>query len=252
MKGKLNLVLGIASLFLFCFNINAQEEPIKGIGFISPEIILSDEVYDMNVKDKEIKLYIAPNLFSGDRIIQRRRTGKLSEYFETVFVDTEGNEDYLKPRSTHTVWTGYKSHSLQYYTLHDGFYKVVVNEQVYWLNQAEMQEMGFEHQSWQEYYQGTDSKALTANYNLNLRTAPDSEAEKIILLTINRYNKEFYHQLQMTGNFQGNWAEVEVSIYESMDARCRSKQVEKKLKGWIKYLDDSGYPNIYYIPTPCC
>ncbi|MDN5215242.1 hypothetical protein QQ020_24400 [Fulvivirgaceae bacterium BMA12] len=85
---------------------------------------------------------------------------------------------------------------------------------------------------------------------LNLRKSPNVKSEKIIC--INRhFQVELYKAiyLKIISPGLGNWIKVEAQEYV-VDNLINGEEcplVKGKLyKGWIKYLDDTGQPNIWY------
>ncbi|GJM33713.1 MAG: hypothetical protein DHS20C18_27140 [Saprospiraceae bacterium] len=237
---------------LLPFVLFSQEENIKGIGMITPEILVSDEAYPSGEETQVIKLNLYNHQYtpSGDYLIKEKNDHQI---VETYLVSSQGTRNPIQHETSALVWTGYKSHAMQYFKIQNGFLEVRLNGKNYWLNQEESTQLGFKAVSWKTYYENCKSTTITANYNMNLRSKPDKDSKKIMLLKINRYNTDFYHLMSMTGNFQGNWAEVEVSIWNNTDGYCKNPDnPTKKVTGWIKYLDDTGFPNLFDVPTPCC
>jgi hypothetical protein len=71
--------------------------------------------------------------------------------------------------------------------------------------------------------------------------------EKIVTMKDTRTYK---FTIVLTGNFKGNWAQTEVEVTKTIED-CGSGPLINKFKGWFKFLDDKGYPNIWYNPMGC-
>jgi len=135
----------------------------------------------------------------------------------TKIIDESGNRKRPELENSSFVWTSYKSHCFQYLEVKDGYLKIKLEKEYYWLNQSEIEQYNFKPILWLDYLTNLNSKTLTANVNLNLRAYPSEQGEKIKLLVINRFSEE-----------------------------------TKTLIGWIKVIDDDGSPNIFSVPSPCC
>ena len=79
---------------------------------------------------------------------------------------------------------------------------------------------------------------------MNLRSSADKNSSKISVIEKNTGANHTFHVINLKGIFEGNWAEVEVKFWNNNQAFCNSDKPTKNLRGWIKYLDDKGYPNI--------
>ncbi len=88
--------------------------------------------------------------------------------------------------------------------------------------------------------------------NLNLRDAPQATATKVHRITSHPAYDDPYFTIQLTGDTQGNWAQVKVIRYPTKEDYCRGRKGEAQiLKGWIKVLNNEGFPNIWSYSDPC-
>ncbi|MEL6988733.1 MAG: hypothetical protein AAGK97_13025 [Bacteroidota bacterium] len=237
----------ICCLLFFALAVNSQELNIKGVGIIQPALLGEFPETDFQKKYIELELLDERQELTGDCLYrQLNPKGNM----ETFIILNNGKREKIEYNASGFVWVGYKSHCLQFYGGNNIGYKILLNNKQYWLQINALDAYGFKCIYWTEYFQKTDSKFIVVNYNMNLRTKPSLIAEKITLLKINRYSNN-YHQMRMTGSFNGAWAKVEVSFWNDMDHYCSDyKNPIKKSVGWIKYIDDEGFPNLYNIPIP--
>lgn len=254
MKSKNNLLF-ILVILQISIVAKAQEESLESIGIITKEIINSENYlpnypdYKSSALEADIRLYTEPEVFSGKQIIQKWKFRDKRGNIFTKIIDENGEEKRFDIMKSSLVWTSYKSSCFQYLESKDGYLKVKVNDVFYWLNQNEIEGYNFKPILWFDYLSQLNSEYLTANINLNLRTQPNKQADKIKLLVINRHSEETNY-MKMTGKTSENWAEVEVNIYRNY---CSSKkELIKTYTGWIKVVDDNGLPNIFSVPSPCC
>jgi len=250
MKFKLTL-LCVYLFFQISMLVLAQEENLESIGIITKEIIYA-ESYITNRKlpdlESDLKLYNEPSFFSGKRIVQQWEIRGKGAILFTSIIDENGNKKRPEIEHSSFVWTGYKSFCFQYSEAKDGYLKIKLNKEYYWLNQNEIEQYNFKPILWLDYLTNIHSNTLTANINLNLRAYPSVQASRIKLLEINRYGEKM-HYMKMTGKTKGAWAEVEVNLYK--DFCGNSKEVPQTLIGWIKVIDNDGSPNIFNVPSPC-
>lgn len=88
---------------------------------------------------------------------------------------------------------------------------------------------------------------------LNLRKGPSIKFSKIKCIPGNDWKSESHIHLKLV-EFKGTWAKVKMTKYiynEKLDESgegCTFDEVEN-LIGWVKAVDDSGFPNIWYSTT---
>ncbi len=84
------------------------------------------------------------------------------------------------------------------------------------------------------------------NHCLNLRDGPNTESNLIECLYGNKLVNEGITHMKILDH-EGLWAKVEVTtmIYDIDDDDCPSK-LKTKRSGWLKAIDNSGFPNIWY------
>lgn len=250
-----DLLFSILLLFS-CLNMISAQNEIKGIGLIVQPLFLGE--YNGNqgaALSFELSLYETLGVLANTCI--SRKEFREKQQVRNLIIENE-KERPMKYDQKTMVWTGYKAHSLQVYEKENGYIKVEIESKPYWLNLKELEYYGMEFNTWKKYF--TIDKTYAAYsplnneviYNLNLRDRPTTKSEKIALIKVNGPKENDHHQFRFTGNYAGNWAEIEVFLYDDFNASCNDrKNPKRKIIGWIKHLDDKGFPNVIRIPTPC-
>ena len=231
----------------FTFASIAGQKNVDGIGLVQPNFLHVEEPSGPTYLTLE--LYETPGSHSGDCIVREQEGSSNSKI---TLVENNGSESKLDFSTSGLVWTAYKSHSLQFYDEVALFVQIKLNGRKYWVAKEELAKYGFMSITWKDYFNETESKSIEVRFNMNLRDKPGLAGKKIELIQKNGPNVAF-HKMKMTGRFAQNWAEVEVLYYQDLDQYCSGKTAEiKKVIGWIKYLDDTGFPNLFDTPTMCC
>jgi hypothetical protein len=88
---------------------------------------------------------------------------------------------------------------------------------------------------------------------LNLRTEPNIQSDKIRCVSENSWSTDF-HTHFLVKDYRNGWALVESTQYgyapelDDSGEGCAFKEIRKET-GWVKAIDDNGYPNIWYSVT---
>jgi hypothetical protein len=236
---KNTLILLAAFLLLFVFRSSAQEGPFQssGIGVIVPEKGVN-AMY-LNFPLAEIELYVNPGQKCGI-IYKKNGLNLMYKVSSTAFrVD---NKDLAE-----TECAGY---CLKYFERKGDLVKVLVNttEKGLWISLTELNYLRFVPRTWMDIF--IDKKTFffsQVGVGINLRSEPDQKSKKITLLKGNHY------AISLTGKTEGLWAEVNVGHYDNFpcSAKTSSQKPSEERNGWIKVIDDAGYPNIWFYPHGC-
>jgi len=228
-------------LILLPFSLFAQYE-VDGIGFIDLKINDRNKMY-------ELDLYALPE---GEITVCLKR-GNRSEYFRTIIIDNQNDRKIVKRKNTSIVvigWGRYYGQLLQYYEEKDGFAKVRINQKYYWINLDQLAIASGELVSWNTYFTNIDHNQMRVLYTMNLRTAPTANSDKIMVVRRIEEGRSF-HLAKMTGRFEGKWAEVNIHVWENSDYCKNRNNSDRIIKGWMKYLDDKGFPNVLPVDFSC-
>ncbi len=104
-----------------------------------------------------------------------------------------------------------------------------------WVSIVDLAKQGFQYSSWRDYILTHQSNNFipSGRTALNVRKSSDAKSNKVILVKGKRF------KIKLTGQTNGPWMKVAVS---QLSKNCR--KIVEKWHGWIKTLDDTGYPNI--------
>ncbi len=239
------IFLVFAVVLTMCCKLFSQES-IDGIGLVTPTLVIVDWDYTgmqfEDLKSFKIDLYdgneVKPSHFlKADTILSN-----LSIQYNIY--DQKGYKESLDLSLSSFFWHGIKSYSLQFYRVKGGLFQVKLNNKYYWIKQDDLKKNGYEGLTWEEYFKNVNS-GIIVRYNMNLRTSASTNSSKVSILKKNAEDADYpFHVIDIKGRFEGNWAEVEVKIWSTNETYCNSEKPIKKLNGWIKYIDDKGYPNI--------
>jgi len=229
-------------LYHIGISLFAQYE-VDGIGFIDLKINEKNQIY-------ELDLYALPE----GEITACFTKGYYGKYFTSIIIDNQDSIENVTRKNTRMIaigWGKYYGLLLQYYEEKDGFAKVRINQKYYWINLDQLAIASGELVSWNTYFPNIDNNQMRVLYTMNLRTAPTANSDK--LMVVRRIEEGLgCHLAKMTGKFEGNWAEVNIHIWENSNYCENGLNSDRTIKGWMKYLDDKGFPNLFPIDFRCC
>ncbi len=111
--------------------------------------------------------------------------------------------------------------------------------------------MGYKATNWQDFLIENKDKFLGYYANkpgLNLRSEPLKSAKVLKTLRGDLF------EIKLQKEAQGNWNKVKVIKYQEHPCKgnlTNEKNIEYILEGWIKTIDDSGTPNVWYYARGC-
>jgi hypothetical protein len=160
---------------------------------------------------------------------------------KTVAAVVQNNKDYINI-----------SHEVQALVVHkktDNYVSVFPRSlyQDAWIKRKDLNHFGFVYLSWMEYFLKFPDKGYYARGNtaLNIRKQADAKAEKVATLRGDTI------QIRPTGKRKGLWLEVAVVEYGASPCEGGYENIVKQYRGWIKAVDDQGFPNIWYQTHGC-
>ncbi|VAW80841.1 hypothetical protein MNBD_GAMMA12-2408 [hydrothermal vent metagenome] len=138
-------------------------------------------------------------------------------------------QDMIKVKSNYYV--------IKVYQVKDNYLQILPSSMKHkaWVSIKDLAKQGFQYSSWRDYILNHQSKSFTPSGKiaLNVRLHSNAQSDKVTLVKGKRF------KIKLTGQTNGAWMKVAVS---QLSKNCR-KTIEK-WQGWIKTLDDTGYPNI--------
>ncbi|HNW70012.1 MAG TPA: hypothetical protein PKI01_06395 [Bacteroidales bacterium] len=212
-----------------------------GIGYLVAEKGL--QAYAINFPNAAFDLFSAPGSKKVGTIYKK-------DFINLMYQVNTGTSAFRVKNEDLAEFPG-KSFCLKYFEQEDGFLKILVNStgKGYWIMEKELKYLRINSQSWFEYFVKQKGDYFPViDIGLNLREKPKAESKKIALL------KGDCFMIRLTGTIEGFWAEAEVKKYAARpckSADLSSLSPDVVMNGWIKILDDSGVPNIWFHVNGC-
>lgn len=233
------------ALILLPFGLFGQNE-VTGIGFIDLKLYKYLDEYS---KTEGLDLYKSP----GGEVIACLEEDSTAKYVFRKVVDSQGfSQEFSMWKSgfISAEFGAYPRDVLECYEEKDGFVQVKINDKKYWISLNDLAVEGAKLIRWTTHLSGISGQ-MRVLYSMNLRTTATVNSDRIMVVRKVNESKNL-HLVKMTGNFEGNWAEVEVHIWEENNYCDQRAYGDRIIKGWMKYLDDKGFPNVFPVSFPCC
>jgi len=199
---------------------------------------------------KGFTLYDAPNGNKIGIIIQKEKgEHELNDMFAIKL--SNGNTPIYKNFNKGLSEVGYNVFVMSFFKVKNGFVNVFDKKSSYWLKIIDINKAGYKAINWQDFLVENNGKLLGYYANkpgLNLRAEPLKSAKILKTLRGNLF------EIQLQTESQGNWNKVKVLKYQEHPCKgnlTKKENIEYILEGWIKTVDDSGTPNIWYYPKGC-
>lgn len=126
---------------------------------------------------------------------------------------------------------------IKVFSIKDGFAQILPATMKHkaWVSIKDLAKQGYQFSSWRDFLllQQALNFEPSFRHGLNLRTDPAVKENKLTTMRGHKY------KIRLTGQTKDNWMEVLVT---KLSPRCQP--LKQKWKGWIKALDDKGFPNI--------
>lgn len=227
------------------FGLFAQNE-IIGIGFIDLKLYKYLDEYN---QDGGLDLYQRP----GEEIVACLEDDSNGKYIFRKIIDNKGLDQELSKVKSGLIsaeFGVYHADVLGCYEEKNGFVRVKMNDKNYWISLDDLAKEGSKFISWKVHFPNINGY-MNVLYTMNLRTAPTINSDKIMVVRKIRGSRSL-QLVKMTGNFEENWAEVNIHIWENGDYCENMNNSDHIIKGWIKHLDNKGFPNVFPINFRCC
>ena len=133
----------------------------------------------------------------------------------------------------------YKSniYAIKVLGIKDGYAQILPNTMRHkaWVSLKDLAKQGYQFSSWRDFLllQQALNFEPSFRHGLNLRSDPVVKENKLTTMRGHKY------YIRLTGQTSGKWMEVSVT---KLSPQCRP--LKQQWKGWIKALDDKGFPNI--------
>jgi hypothetical protein len=142
---------------------------------------------------------------------------------------------------------GYETSAVTVYSQKKGYLEVFRQgkRKGAWLKSSDLEKHGFKFSSWINFLLTQKEVPFYPRTPLTVRNKPGTQHKKVTSL------KDELVDVLPTGKNQDAWLEVEVLRYSVHPCVDGKGKISKKWKGWIKFVDDAGFPNVWY-PTRGC
>lgn len=223
--------------------ISEPFNPSWGIGILAP---IPEKSSSHHLLPKEqLNLYDSPN---GEI--------KYILWPETVEGFLYGSKEKVvagKVNRADRIETDYEATSLMYFQRSGDFVQVLYHSHPggFWLSTIELKNINFQAMDWLTFLlQNKIYYYPWVQDGIHLREQPTRKSKSIRIMKGDTY------EIHLTGNTTGLWAEVQVIkylVHPCSQADYGPSFVNKTIKynGWIKILDDKGYPNIWFFTRGC-
>ncbi len=198
-----------------------------------------------------------------------KRIGKLfrttdwnTTYRIDIFLSLVAHTDELPIHVNRTldpefIRSGYGEYCLKIYRQQDGYVQVLrdVYGENAWIRAADVQLTGFlviDYLRWLvREGKTTGLTPVLPDSGITLREHPDFSSRRILRIPA---EEAFYFDIEFSGRIDGTWAEV---IVKYSTERCGDAAENPlypdttRFSGWIKVIDQQGFPNIWYDTWGC-
>jgi len=240
----------LLTLFLL-LSINLGYGQVIQNGLILPQQNGEEEICCIYSPKNGFKVYAQPN---GEIIGLLTRNveqnvGNLSSY-RIYFVDYKAKTE-TQIGLEYFQEIGYEVWAITYSERRDGFVKIKYETQDLWLNEKEMEKVGFSLVEWQTFLADNVDNLLGYYANesgLNLREKPNPDSKIIKTL------KGDTVEISPTKEHNGIWTKVKVIVRKEHPCGTdlmEEENIIEELGGWIKIVDDNGLPNLWYYSRGC-
>ncbi len=195
-------------------------------------------------------IYDGPNGNKIGKVIQKQQANlAISELYSIFLVN--GKNPIYKNFNKGLTEVGYELYAMSFFKAKAGFVKIYTKKSSYWLKVSELEQQGFKVSNWQDFLVANNKKLLGYYANkpgLNLRSEPTRDAKVLKTLRGDLF------EIHLKKEAQGNWNKVKVIKYQEHPCKghlTKDENIEYILEGWIKTIDDSGTPNVWYYARGC-
>jgi hypothetical protein len=144
---------------------------------------------------------------------------------------------------------GYESGAVVVFEEKDGYVKVLPRstDQSAWMKMDDLAQQEFNFLSWIDFLNGKSDGGLFPRESmaLNLRQGPEATHPKVATL------RGELIDITPTGQKNGLWLEVDVLRYDIHVCTDGQGHIAERWRGWLKAVDDAGFPNLWYHTRGC-
>ncbi len=216
-------ILRLLALSLCCSNLGIAQDASWGIGLLRVDFEL-----------EEIKVYDAPNGNIKGSLGMEDFGGRPELSYR------EDGPSLIIPG---TAWRkiNMDEYGLTVFKEEDGFIQIFAKEGegLIWVSLVEIAQTKFQYQAWINFMANSEHVFYTIGFGMNVRTEPNASATRITTAKGENFS------IHPTGTTNGIWAEVIILEYDS-DYCDEKRNLLKESRGYMKILDDAGFPNVWF------
>ena len=224
MKNLKNLyILSLLALSLGASNSGMAQDASWGVGLLRMDYEIEDlKVYD--APNGNVKGSLGMEAFGGRPELTYRENGPSLIIPETAWRKINMDE-----------------YGLTVFKEEDGFIQLFAEdaEDRIWVSLVEIAQTKFQYQAWIDFMTKSEHVFYTIGYGMNVRMEPSATATRITTA------KGDHFSIHPTGTSNGIWAEVIILEYDS-DYCDEKRNLVKESRGYMKILDDAGFPNVWF------
>jgi hypothetical protein len=135
----------------------------------------------------------------------------------------------------------YEGMVLKYYKEDGGFVNILTHtiQNGVWIRKSDLEKNKFKPQKWMDFLLA--KKEFWYDNRVDLKKSPDQASRTIVRISGDNF------EIIFTGKTKGQWAEVEVRKYRSVEeVGTENGKVIKKYEGWIRAIDKKGEPAVWF------
>lgn len=228
--------------------VNDQEKPKIDLpayrtGLLLPSSLSTWKNPFLYIPEAGIPLYAASGGSSARTLVPWPESADRPDLTRIKFKGTEGESEIPVSRLEEV---GYEISALAYSDEKEGFLKILDE---YWVKEADLAARGLRKISRMDFLIEYSDKLLGYYPNdpgLRIRKGPSTDFEIITTLRTDKM------EISLTKETKGLWVKVSVKEYKEHPCLAEGDLVIlNTYEGWIKLLDDSGEPNVYYYARGC-
>jgi hypothetical protein len=234
------VLLFILPALIFIGHISAQNSG-WGSGIIIPEKGI--QPMHINMPLASFELFDTPGGEKAGAIFMKNSVNIVYSLERKMIVCRVKNEDLIE-----VVAAGW---CLKYYEEQGDFIKILVQstDNGMWISKTELNYLHMKPETWLNFMLAKKTGFYpNIDIGLNLRQEPDAGSKKIVLM------KGDHYLIDLDGETEGAWAKATVKKYNTRPCKSISTDnlnVLETYHGWLKIVDDKGFPNIWFYTRGC-
>ena len=166
-----------------------------------------------------------------------------------LLIQMAGSQTTIESNPDDLREVGYESGAIIVFEEKDGYVQVLPHStgQSAWMKTEELAQHGFSFLSWIDFLKGKSNGGLFPRDSMAINLRDGSGANHAKTTTL----RGELIDITPTGQKKGLWLEVDVVRYDVHFCTDGQGHIAERWKGWLKAVDDQGYPNLWYHTRGC-